>query len=158
MLPLNILLVDDDRNLATTLSYGLRKALGQATSVTVCFNGTEALAMLKAQIFDVVISDYNMPGMSGLELLRWVSRDHRDVILVLSTAYGTDALEEGVRRLGMGYITKPFEPSELVQLIKSLIQSRETIGSPDKIPSIVDQLGKSAGSSSSSLLEGMLHE
>lgn len=158
MRPLDILLVDDDRNLATTLSYGLRKALGEAASVTVCFNGTEALAVLTAQTFDVVISDYNMPGPSGLELLRRVRQDHREVILVLSTAYGTDALEEGVRRLGMGYITKPFEPSRLVQLIKGLIQSREPTGSPEKVPGIVDQLGKPAGSSSNSLLEGRLHE
>ena len=157
MRPLNILVVDDDQNLAITLSYGLRKAMGGAASVAVCLNGSEAIAMIAAQAFDVVVSDYNMPGPTGLELLHRVRQDHHETILVLSTAYGTDALEVGVRQLGMGYITKPFEPSQLVQLIKEMIQDREITGSPEKVPSMVDQLGKSAGSSLG-MTEGMFHE
>src|SRR5215216_5965001 len=100
---LNILLVDDDRNLVTTLSYGLRKALGEAISVAVCFSGSEALSLLATQGFDMVVSDYNMSGPSGLELLNRIRQDYRGMNLVLITAYGTDALEEGVRQLGMGY-------------------------------------------------------
>lgn len=153
MSPLNILLVDDDQSLAITLSYGLRKAMGDATSVAVCLNSSEALSMLATQTFDVVISDYNMPGSSGLEFLCTVKQDHREMILVLSTAYGTDALEEGVRQLGMGYITKPFEPSSLVQMIRGLIQGRKTTGSL-----AMDMSGESAGSSSSILVARSFHE
>jgi CheY-like chemotaxis protein len=101
---LNISLVDDDRNLVTTLSYGLRKAMGEAASIVICFSGSEALSMLATQAFDVVISDYNMPGQSGLEFLKRIKQDHREMILVLATAYATDVLEEGVSQLGMGYI------------------------------------------------------
>src|SRR6266540_5313494 len=122
MSALNILLVDDDRNLVTTLSYGLSKAMGQAISVVVCFSGSEALPMLATQRFDVVISDFNMPGGSGLEFLDKIRQDHREMILVLITAYGTDALEEEVHRLGIGYITKPFGLSLLVQFIHDLIR------------------------------------
>lgn len=150
---LNILLVDDDRNLVTTLSYGLRKALGEAISVAVCFSGSEALSILATQPFDVVVSDFNMPGPSGLEFLNRIRQDHREIILVLITAYGTDALEEGVRKLGVGYITKPFEPSFLVQLIKDLIQGEETMGRTENASRIMDKLGKPAGSSQSSRLE-----
>ena len=125
MSALNILLVDDDRNLVTTLSYGLRKAMGKVTSVTVCFSGPEALSMLATQRFDVVISDFNMPGMSGLELLNKIRQDHRETILVLITAYGADTLEEEVHRLGIGYITKPFGLSLLVQFIHDLIRGEE---------------------------------
>jgi DNA-binding response OmpR family regulator len=123
---LNILLVDDDRNLVTTLSHGLSKALGKAISATVCFNSSEALSMLATQRFDVVISDFNMPGPSGLELLNKIRQDHREMILVLITAFGTDALEEEVHRLGIGYIAKPFELSHLVQIIQGLIRGAET--------------------------------
>jgi len=150
---LNILLVDDDRNLVTTLSHGLRKAMGEATSVTVCFSGSEALSILSTQVFDVMVSDFNMPGPSGLEFLKTIRQDYRGMILVLITAYGTDALEEGVRQLGMGYITKPFEPSSLGQLIKGLIQGKETTGSTENPSRIMDKLGKSAGSSQSIRLE-----
>jgi DNA-binding response OmpR family regulator len=134
---LNILLVDDDRNLVTTLSYGLRKAMGKAISVAVCFSDSEALSMLATQRFDVVISDFNMPGVSGLELLNKIRQDHRETILVLITAYGTDALEEEVHRLGIGYITKPFEPSRLVQIIHGLSRAEETSDGTENAPHIL---------------------
>jgi CheY-like chemotaxis protein len=150
---LNILLVDDDRNLVTTLSYGLSKALGEAISVAVCFSGSEALEMLATQAFDVVVSDFNMPGPSGLEFLRRIRQDHGEMILVLITAYGTDALEEGVHQLGVGYITKPFEPSFLVQWIRGLIQGEETKGKTENASRIMDKPGKPAGSSQNIRLE-----
>jgi len=155
---LNILLVDDDRNLVTTLSHGLRKAMGKAISVAVCFSGSEALSLLATQAFDVVVSDFNMPGPSGLEFLNRIRQDYRGMILVLIAAYGTDALEEGVRQLGVGYITKPFEPSFLVQLIKDLIGDEETKGRTENVSRIMDKPGKPAGSSQSMRLEGSLHE
>lgn len=151
---LNVLLVDDDRNLVTTLSYGLRKALGEASSVAVCFSGSEALSMLTTQEFDVVVSDFNMPGLSGLEFLSRIRQDHPEMVLVLVTAYGTDALEKGVHQLGGGYITKPFEPSFLGQSIMDLLQSKETKGKTENVSRIMDKLGKPAGSSKSIRLEG----
>jgi len=114
--------------------------------------------MLATQSFDVVVSDFNMPGPSGLEFLNRIRQDHGEMILVLITAYGTDALEEGVRKLGVGYITKPFEPSFLAQLIKGLIQSSEAMGRTENASRIMDKLGKPAGSSRGLRLEGGLHE
>ena len=78
--------------------------------------------MLATQRFDVVISDFNIPGMSGLELLNKIRQDYRETILVLTTAYRTDAREEEVHRLGIGYITKPFGLSLLMQFIHDLIR------------------------------------
>ena len=103
--------------------------------------------MLATQGFDVVVSDFNMPGPSGLEFLNRVKQDYREIILILITAYGTDALEEGVRQLGVKYVTKPFEPSFLVQLIKDLIQSKETTGKTENTLRVMDKLGKPARSS-----------
>ena len=126
MSALNILLVDGNRNLVTTLSDGLRKAMGKAISVAVCFSDSEALSMLATQRFDVVISDFNIPGVSGLELINKIRQDYRETILILTTAYGTDALEEEVHRLGIGYITKPFGLSLLMQFIHDLIRGEQT--------------------------------
>ena len=105
--------------------------MGKAISVSICFNESEALSMLATQKFDVVISDFNMPGVSGLELLNKIRPDHRDMILVLITAYGTDALEGEVHRLGIGYITKPFELARLVQILHGLIRGAETAKTRD---------------------------
>ena len=155
---MKILLVDDDRNLVTTLSYGIRKAMGEGISVAVCFSGSEALTMLATQAFDVVVSDFNMPGPSGLEFLNRIRQNYREIILILITAYGTEALEEGVHQLGAGYITKPFELSFLVKLIKDLIQDRETTGSTENVSRIMHKLGEPAGSSQSMRFAGNLHE
>ncbi len=126
MSALNILLVDDDKNLVTTLSHGLRKAMGKAISVAVGFSDSNALSILSTQRFDVVISDFHMPGASGLALLNKIRQEQHNMVLVLITAYGTDALEEEAHRLGIGYVTKPFELSRLVQIIHSLIRGKET--------------------------------
>jgi len=123
---MNILLVDDDQNLVTTLSHGLRKAMARAISVAVCLSGPEALSMLATQRFDVVISDHNMPGVSGFQLLNKIKQNDREMIPVLITVYGTDTLEEEAHRLGMGYVTKPFGLSRLVQIIHDLIRGKET--------------------------------
>jgi DNA-binding response OmpR family regulator len=136
MSALNILLVDDDRNLVTTLSYGLRKAMGKAISVAVCFSGSEALSMLATQRFDVVISDFNLLGMSGLELINKIRQDYRETILVMITAYGTDVLEEEMHRLGIGYITKPFGLSLLMQFIHDLIRGEQTRDGTENAPRI----------------------
>ncbi len=155
---LNILLVDDDRSLVTTLSHGIRKAMGEAVSVAVCFSGSEALSMLAVQPFDVVISDHNMPGASGLELLDRIRQDNREIILVLITSYGTDVLEQGVTQLGVGYMTKPFEPPSLAKLIKDLIRGAATKSNTEDASRIMDELGKPAGSSQSIPFNGRLHE
>ena len=143
---LNILLVDDDQNLAITLSHGLRKAMGKATSVVFCSSGSEAFARLATQSFDVVLSDFHMPCISGLELLKKIRQDNRETNLVLITAYGTDTLEEEVHRLGFGYITKPFEMPILIQSIHILIQGKEMRGGTKGAPQIVAQEGNANSS------------
>lgn len=140
MSALNILLVDDDQNLVTTLSYGLRKAMGEGISAAISFSGSEALSLLATQRFDVVISDFNIPGITGLELLNKIRQDHREMILVLITAYGTDVLEEEVHRSGIGYITKPFEPSRLVQIIQGLIRDAATAQTSSTIKNAPNRL------------------
>ena len=134
---LNILLVDDDQNLAITLSHALRKAMGKAISVIFCSSGSEAFELLATQRFDAVISDLHMPGMSGLELLKKIRQDHHETSLVLITAYGTDMLEDEVHRLGFGYITKPFEMPILLKSIDGLIQGNATKDAP---PTVVQDL------------------
>ena len=141
MSALNILLVDDDRNLARTLSAGLRKVMGETISAAICSNGSQALSIMKNQRFDVVISDFNMPGMSGLEFFDTVRQTDRETILVLITAHGTQALGEQAQRLGFGYLTKPFEPSRLVHIIHNLIRGRESNDETENAPRILHTNG-----------------
>ena len=138
---LNILVVDDDQNLAITLSHGLRKAMGTETSVVFCSSSPDAFEMLATQRFDAVISDLHMPGMSGLELLKKIRQDHDEMSFVLITAYGTETLEDEVHRLGFGYITKPFEMPILLKSIDGLIQGKATSeGTKDAPPTVAQDL------------------
>ena len=146
MSALNILLVDNDHNLVTTLSHGLQKAMGEAISVVVCFNGSEALLMLSDQRFDVVISDFNMPGVSGLELFDKLRQDYHETILILITAFGTDALEAEAHQLDIGYLTKPFEMPLLVQVIHELLQGKEAkVRKEDALQILIPDLEDNAG-------------
>ena len=144
MSALNILLVDDSRNLVTALSHELCEAMGKTISVAVCFSGAKALSMLATQRFDVVISDFNLPGVSGLALLSKIRQDYRETILVLMTAYGTAALEEEVHRLRIGYITRPFGLPLLVQFIHDLIRGEQRKDGTENAPRILipDPKGK----------------
>lgn len=125
MSAVNILLVDDNRNLVITLSEGLRKAMGNAISVLVCFSGSEALAMLPKKSFDVVICESDLPGESGLGLLDKIQQNYPETSLVLVTTYGTAALEDEVHRHGIGYLPKPFGIPLLVQTVHDLLRDKE---------------------------------
>lgn len=125
MKPLNILIVDDDHNLAKTLAEGLHRKLKEAIEVTTSFSALEALSILNQRSFDLVISDFKMPGMTGIDLFKRIRGCHPKTVLILITAYGTDALEQEARQLVDAYITKPFEINLLVQFIQKLLKIGE---------------------------------
>ncbi len=122
----NILIVDDDRNLGETVAHGLRRAFGEEVSIDVSYSGTQAISLSEITAYDLVISDFSMAGMSGLELLTHLRLTHPDTVLILMTAYGTDELERDAKRVADAYIQKPFELSALIAFIRRLLQEEET--------------------------------
>ncbi len=120
---LDILIVDDDRSLASTLAAGLRQRMGENIDVDICFRASEALVRLSQGTFDLVISDYQMPGISGLEMLNQIQLDHPDTILILITAFGTEELEQKARQMVDAYIPKPFDMSDLIHVIQGLLDN-----------------------------------
>ncbi len=108
--PLRILLVDDD---ATTLEVIAVYLQSREHSVITCTGGREALEKLEDHVFDLIISDVQMAGMNGFELLKAVRKRVPDVGFILMTAYEdkyplSEALEAGAD----GYISKPFSLSK----------------------------------------------
>jgi CheY-like chemotaxis protein len=116
-----ILIVDDEDKVAFFLRESLEE-LGRDFVVEAAGSGEEALEMLAAQHFDLIISDLRMPGIDGLELLERVKEQNPDTRLILMTAYGSDDVEAEARRLEIyQYITKPFHISDLVEAARDAL-------------------------------------
>ncbi len=102
-----VLLVDDDRSLCEWVETALTK---KGVTVTWRMSADEALSLLDADDFDVVVADLNMRGMNGLELCERIAGSRPDTPVVVITAFGS--LESAIAAIRAGaydFITKPFE-------------------------------------------------
>ncbi len=116
-----ILIVDDDPLVPRTLRILLRK---HGHEVEAASDAEEALRQLGEKDFDVVISDINMPGADGFEVLRRVKQEHPNTEVILITGYGT--IENAVRGMKEGafdYVTKPVLDDEMVVVIDRAVES-----------------------------------
>lgn len=108
----NILIVDDEESIRTSLAI-LLKRNGYAASEAG--DGSEALRMLDESCYDLVITDLNMPGMGGIDLLKHVKKEHRDTEVIILTAYGSiQSAVEAIKIGGYDYLTKPIEPKDIL--------------------------------------------
>jgi two-component system NtrC family response regulator len=112
---MRILLADDDRSLRRVLQFKLEK---QGHVVAAVGDGKEAVGLLHAEPWDIVVSDIRMPNLDGIELLERVRESQPDLKVVLITAHAT--VSQAVQAVKLGafdYITKPFEDEELFAVI-----------------------------------------
>ncbi len=110
--PLRILIVDDEASQRELVAGFLKK---QGHEVLLADGGAEALTRVKETRVDLVLSDFKMPGMSGLEVLRGVKAVNPEIPFILVTAYGT--VETAVQAMKEGaadYLTKPLDLEELL--------------------------------------------
>ncbi|MCH2041574.1 MAG: sigma-54 dependent transcriptional regulator [Saccharospirillaceae bacterium] len=113
---MRILVVEDDPRLREAIVDTL---MLKGHDVSEAPNGIEALAVLTNQEVDLVLSDINMPGMDGLELLDKVKQAHPWLPIVLMTAYGdVGQAVKAMQRGANDYLMKPFELAELDALLK----------------------------------------
>ena len=119
--PGSVLVVDDDASARSVLQRVLARG---GHSVAVAETAEQALAMLAAAPFDLLLADKNLPGMSGLELLRRVRLELPQMQLILMTAYPTPEALAAVQELGVfDYLTKPFGILEIVATCGSAIRA-----------------------------------
>ena len=114
-----ILIVEDDHDLREALVTTLELARFRVREAA---NAEEALARLAESPVDMVVSDVNMPGLSGHELLREVQRLYPGLPMMLITAYGqishaVSAMQSGA----IDYLVKPFEPQVLVEAVTRVV-------------------------------------
>ncbi len=115
----SVLVVDDEPAQRRLLSGSLHTHY----AVTTAADGLEATALLSARSFDLIITDERMPGMNGLELIRWVRERTPEIPIIVLTAYGSVETAVDAMKLGaQEYLTKPLKsPDELRLLVKKVL-------------------------------------
>lgn len=117
-----VLIVDDSPTLRGVLSDVLQ---GIGFAVVEANNGIEAKAKIEANAPDLVITDLIMPQMNGYDLCRWLKHEPTTKsipVLICSTKNQEFDRYWGLKQGADAYITKPFQPPELVQTVKRLLR------------------------------------
>src|SRR5712691_2577299 len=167
-----VLIVDDETSILMLLNEALT-AWGY--QVATASTATDALAVVRTQVFDAAITDIRMPDMSGLELLKQLKAHDESIEVVIMTGYPTiasavEALKEGA----YDYLSKPLILDELKHLMQRLMERRflrgevhtlrarlgeeltvnELIGASAPMQRVKDVIGKVAVTDSPVLIEG----
>jgi len=119
----NILVVDDEKDICMALKILLSK---EGYNVKEAYNGEQALAMIKKENFDIVMTDIKMDRMDGFEVLKEAQKISPETSVVMMTAFASvGSAVEAMRSGASDYITKPFINDEIRLTIKRILQGRE---------------------------------
>ena len=123
---MNILVCDDDRDIAAAISIYLQN---EGYSTLLAYDGRQALSMLETNDIHLIIMDVMMPEMDGLRATMEIRRE-RNIPIIMLSAKSEDT--DKILGLNMGaddYITKPFNPLELIARVKSQLRRYTMLGS-----------------------------
>ncbi len=112
----NILVVDDSLPMRKVIRKTIMASGFAMADYDEAADGSEALGIMRDKWVDIVVTDYNMPGMNGLELVEEMKKDEilRTIPVLVITTEGSRARMEEFREKGVsGYIKKPFTPEEI---------------------------------------------
>src|SRR5580693_2331767 len=117
-----ILIIDDDRSMCDVLDAELKRRGFEVTTTTVPEN---ALHRLSEGDFDLVLTDINMHGMSGVDLCQKIVQSREDLPVVVMTAYGSmESAIAAIRAGAYDFVTKPFEMDDIVFTIERALKHR----------------------------------
>ncbi len=117
-----LLIVDDEPNLLRAVAAVLRD---EGFEITTARNGRDALTMVAQTPPDLIVSDVRMPGMDGFELARRLRSVEHFALIPIVFLTAKDETEDRVEGFRSGvdvYLTKPFEPDELIAVIRGVLQ------------------------------------
>ena len=116
----HVAVVDDDRNMAMLLAYNLQ---AEGLEVSIITTGKGALEELERARPDVIILDWQLPGMSGIEILRQLGRlpMPRPPVIMLTGRASSDDKKRAMETGATAFISKPFAVSDLVQSIQAVL-------------------------------------
>ena len=128
-----ILVVEDEQSIRDLIAFGLRRA---GCDVALAEHSQAALASIGDRRPDIVLVDWMLPDMSGLELIRVLRRDAntRDIPVVMLTARGEEADKvAGLESGADDYVTKPFSARELIARIQAVLRRSAPVGESERV-------------------------
>ncbi|TET97941.1 MAG: sigma-54-dependent Fis family transcriptional regulator [Candidatus Stahlbacteria bacterium] len=165
----NVLVIDDEKHLLEVIKLGFEE---DGYIVDGFYDPVKAVERFDEKDYDAVISDIRMPGMSGIEVLKYCKEQNPKVVVILITAYSSvESAIESMKAGASDYITKPFRMAELllrlgealkmvrieemnINLRSEKIKEYEFIGGSGKINEIKEKIKKVAGTDSPILILG----
>lgn len=120
-----ILLVDDEPDIVEQYSRALQ---GEDYEVDTAFTGEEGWKKYQSHYYDVVIADWRMPDMDGLELLKNIDRMHPFAKVIIITAFGNEEFKRVVTSAhAFAYLEKPVDIGELLGKVKEAIKRKDGV-------------------------------
>jgi len=127
-----LLVIDDDPSMARLLKTVIQRQFEDEIELTSLTDPRDARKRIEGQMFDILITDLEMPGVNGLELLRCAKRRNPCTQVLFITGHSTlDALTDALELGATDYLLKPLDQAQLVKLVKDaqerLLRWREAL-------------------------------
>ena len=118
-MPEKLLIVDDEKNVRESMVRLLR---GKGYDVEGAKSGTVALQKIRSESFDLLVADFLMPGMNGLEMFRRAKEINPEIEAIMLTGYGTPEREIEAKKLGVKkFVRKPTTMDHLANVIEDTL-------------------------------------
>ncbi|MBI5739263.1 MAG: sigma-54-dependent Fis family transcriptional regulator [Nitrospirae bacterium] len=132
-----ILAVDDDRNLLEVLKMRLESA---SYGVITAMNESDAATGVREQVVDLCIIDLQLGEEDGISVMKNIHRINPEIPVIILTAYGSiESAVEAMRRGAFSYLTKPFDPQDLLQQIENALVSRKLVSGIKNLKSRMEE-------------------
>jgi len=128
-----ILIVDDERNLVEAVKYSLER---EGYRTLVAYEGTGVLELVRREAPDLILLDWMLPGMDGIEICRYLKQDEqtRSIPIILLTVRSEET--DKVLGLEMGaddYVTKPFSVRELIARVRAALRRSRPVSQEERV-------------------------
>jgi two-component system chemotaxis response regulator CheY len=121
---MKILIVDDSSAMRKIIQRSIRLAGWEGHQVVEADNGTSALELIRSESPDLILSDWNMPQLSGLELLQTLRGEGRNIPFGFITTESTPDMKSVAHDAGAQFLlAKPFTPEEMAGVLRSAVKT-----------------------------------